>query len=141
MNINDKIVKDAYGEVINRGKGLFLVKKTSKNDGVIPFTNGFRLRISTNKRLYIIESYFVDFKVKSPVLISHDGTILESECSVKQLRYLSDLNGVNDGTIDMRVTGNNLYTSKPVFIGVKGSNVKLLAKYLGKVNVIVTKSK
>ena len=135
MNIKDKQVIRVYGEPLNRGKGLFLLKG-GRNLVVPTYGKGFKMNISTSIKLYVIESEFVEYSVFStPVLIDSEGNITFRE-KVSHLKSLTDLDGVNDGTSSIEINGDNLCTSKAgTFIGKNGENVKLLSKYLGKIKI------
>jgi len=136
MNIKDDTVKNAYGEIKSRGKGLFLYRKNSRKEVVPSYSDGFEVKTSTNQSFHVFESYYVEYDAFScPVLILKDGKITSTGVN-RQIKDVKDFDGISDGTNPIRVRGNILYTSKPsLFIGRGGSNVKLLSKYLGKLKI------
>jgi len=118
---------------------LVMFKKTSRRDELPILEESFTLNISTNKRLIIgvvgQYAYAVGSHAQTAVYPVING-LVQKNAHVLPIEKLSDLNGVNDGSSNISVIGNTLYTDKVgSWIGKGGANVKMLSKLLGRVEI------
>ena len=119
-------------------KALVMFKKTSRRDELPTLEESFTLNVSTNKRLIIgvVSQYAYPTGKHAPEAVYPVVDGLVQRVHVELITSLSDLNGVNDGSSNISVIGNTLYTDKVgSWIGRGGANVKILSKILGRVEI------
>jgi len=127
-------LKPYYGEIIWEARKLCLYRKTNRNNTLPPAIDGFLINISTNRKIYIFEADVALFQNSRAINVGKDKYYTTT--GFKILENLSDLDGLYDGSSNIEIEGNTLYTDKPgSWIGKGGAHVKLLSKYFGRVNI------
>jgi len=127
-------LKPYYGEKIYEGRKLCLYRRTNSKDDVPPMLDYFELKLSTNQKLYVFEADIALFENCRAIIVGVDQYY--SGVGFKIIDSLEDLDGLYDGSSEINIDGNTIYTDKPgSWIGKGGANVKLLSKYLGRINI------
>jgi hypothetical protein len=127
-------LKPYYGEKLFEGRKLCLYQRTDRREDIPPMLDHFELKLSSNRKLYIFEADIALFENCRAIIVGKNQYY--SGVGFKIIDSLEDLNRLHDGSSRVNVKGNTLYTNKPgSWIGKGGSHVKLLSKYLGRVNI------
>lgn len=125
-------------------KPVLGMKRDSRKNEFPIFSESMTLNISTNMRLklglvnhYCYSDNFNANRAIYPIVMSTNRVKQVHRVDFDIIERLEDLDGMYDGSSDVVVLGNTLYTDKPgTWIGKGGANVKMLSRALGcRVNI------